>query len=312
MRDNNSHAIAAILIAVLALSFGDAVIKLISGTVTLWQIYVIRSLIALPILLVLMRATGDSASLLPLSLFWVSLRSVLLGLMWISYYVALPHIKLSVAAAVYYTTPLFIALLSTLLIGDRPARSLWIAIAMGFGGVLIIVRPETEGFNRYGLLPLLAAVLYAFAMIVTRTRCQRESPKVLSFALNITFAVIGLSATLLLEFGDLAPSRVDANPFLLGGWQWPGASQWLAFFVLALVIVIGSWLAAVAYQKGTPSVVAIFDYAYLIFSAVWGGLLFAEKPDAVTLSGMALIAIAGYFAVRSGKRSSSSGDHATG
>ncbi len=253
---------------------------------------------AVMLLLVLLRLTEPGARLLPESVIWTGLRSLLLALMWIAYYLSLPHIQLSVAAAIYYTSPLFIALLSSWIANERPGFFLWLATATGFTGVLVIVRPDTGEFNAYVLLPLLAAALYAVAMVITRTRCQRENPKVLSLVLNVTFIVIGLIALAVLNIWQPSPRHLADSPFLYSGWSPLSLLDWMVMLSLALVIVVGSWFAAIAYQRGKPSVVAVFDYSYLIFSAMWGLLLFREIPDLSTMGGILLIALAGFLSIR--------------
>ncbi len=296
--DNIKLAIFSVLIAVFSLSLGDAVIKSMSLSFPLWQIYVIRSLISVPILLIILKSLDPDVSIIPKSMKWVVIRSLLLGCMWIAYYTALPKIKLSVAAAVYYTIPLFITLFSAMLTGDKVTAKSWLAIFIGFTGVLIIVRPDTQGFNVYVLLPLVAAILYALAMILTRTKCINENPKVLAINLNMTFIVMGLIATVILMIVDPSITQKQENPFLLGHWTQMNLKSWLVMAVLAIVITLGSLFAAIAYQNGPSSVIASFDYSYLVFSAMWGLIFFAEVPDGLTVIGMIMIAGAGLIAVR--------------
>ncbi|MDH3694855.1 MAG: DMT family transporter [Gammaproteobacteria bacterium] len=247
------------------------------------------------------RIRTPDLSLVPLSVKWTTLRSLLLASMRVAYYTALPHIKLSVAAAIYYTIPLFIILLSTLFTGDKVGLKSWFAIFLGFSGVLTIVRPNTEGFNAYVLLPLVAAIFYAVAMILTRTKCLHENAKVLSFSLNVTFIVIGLVASLVIFIWDPTESTIAVNPFLFGEWAQLDSREWSAMCVLAIIIVTGSVFAAVAYQNGPSSLVATFDYSYLAFSVLWGFLVFAEVPDLLTVIGMIMIVCAGLIAVREQK-----------
>ncbi len=296
--DNLTRAISAIVIAVLALSLGDAVIKLISVSFPLWQLYVLRSAIALPVLLIFIRLRRPETRFVPRAPGWVAARSMLLAAMWVAYYASLPHLQLSIAAAAYYTLPLFITLFSALLTGERVRRLGWFAIALGFAGVLVILRPDTAGFNGFALLPILAAILYALAMILTRTKCQDESPFVLSAALNLTFIAFGALATAALATAGLEAAIVETNRFLLGPWIGLGPRETLALAVLAAAILTGSILSAVAYQSAPASTVATFDYTYLAFSIMWGIVFFAEAPDALTLVGIAMIAIAGIVTVR--------------
>jgi drug/metabolite transporter (DMT)-like permease len=296
--DNFKLAVFSIIFAVLALSMGDAVIKYFSASFSLWQIYVVRSLIAAPILIAVIKFREPTLSLKPVSISWTAIRSLLLGVMWVAYYAALPHIKLSVAAAVFYTIPLFITLFSAVFTGDKVTSKSWIAIVLGFFGVLLIVRPDADGFNAYVLLPLLAAILYAVAMILTRTKCLDENPKILSLSLNITFIGMGIVASLLIAIWDPAESAKNTYPFLIGDWAVLDLSGWLTMSVLAIVIIFGSLFAAIAYQNAPSSVVATFDYSYLAFAALWGLLVFSEVPDALTILGMVMIAGAGMIAIR--------------
>ena len=296
--DNIKLAVFAIVFTVFAWSLGDAIIKRISADFPLWQIFVIRSAIATPLLVAVVRFRYPSLSLRPRELGWTAARSLMLTFMWVAYYAALPHLALTVAAAVYYTLPLFITLFAALFIGDKIGTTGWIAVALGFCGVLMIVRPQADDFNAYALLPLVSAILYALAMIITRTKCKREAPLILSLGMNVSFVGVGLVASLLTAALRSSSLDVANDPFLLGPWISLGATEWLAMGLLAAVLIIGSVGAAFAYQAGPSSIVATFDFSYLAFAAVWGFLFFTEVPDAITIGGMALIAAAGLLAVK--------------
>lgn len=296
--DNVKLAVIAIVFTEFALSLGDALIKQISANFTLWQIFVVRSAIAIPVLIAITKLREQPVSLKPHYFGWTALRSLMLTFMWVAYYTALPHLALSIAAGAYYTLPIFITLFAALFIGDRVGAKGWIAVFLGFCGILLILRPQAEDFNAYALLPLISAILYALAMILTRTKCKSENPLVLSLGLNVSFISVGATATLLI--GLWSPSEVETQiyPFLLGRWISMGTNEWLAMSLLATAVIVGSVGAAIAYQAGPSSIVAAFDFSYVAFAAVWGLLFFAEVPEAVTIAGMVLIVGAGMLAVR--------------
>ena len=225
----------------------------------------------------------------------MALRSAMLVAMWICYYLALPHLSLSAAAAAYYTLPIFITLFSALVIGDRITRLGWFAVALGFPGVLLILRPGLGDFNAFALLPLIAAVLYAGAMILTRTRCREASPLILSLALNIGFVVTGGVAAAGIA---LLPGEARQG-FLLAPWAGMGGAEWLSMALLAGALLIGSLGAAIAYHNGPPAVIGAFDFAYVAFAVLWGMVFFAELPDLTSALGMALIVGAGILSLRS-------------
>lgn len=292
--DNIPLAVTTIIFTVLALSLGDALIKMTSGNFVVWQIFVLRSAIAIPCLVIYIALNVRASLRIPTSLGWTIVRSMLLVFMWVSYYIALPNMSLSAAAAAYYTLPIFITLFSALVVGDSISRIGWLAVFVGFFGVLLILKPNIQDFNWHALLPLLAAILYALAMILTRTKCRAEHPLILSLSLNIAFVIVGGTATL---FITTIPDDIRQG-FLLAPWATMGPDQWLSMALLALAILIGSIGTAIAYQNGPSSVIGIFDFAYVGFAVLWSILFFAEVPDFISVLGMVLIVIAGIMSLR--------------
>ncbi|MCA8967571.1 MAG: DMT family transporter [Planctomycetes bacterium] len=292
----NAQGIATILASVLTMAFADAVVKLVSAEMTLWQVFVVRSLVAVPLLAVLLYARR--IGLLPRAPGWALLRSALLVCAWIAYYAALPVLTLSVAAVAVYTNPIITTLLSAALIREPVGRRQWAGVLLGFLGAVTVLRPGTEAFNGYTLLPMLSAVLYSVAMVLTRSRCRGETAFVLALSLHAGFLVTGLVATVAIALLGASAETTALAPFLLGGWGPMGAREW-GLMVLTGVLAAGYFVGvARAYQIAAPSVIATFDYGYLVAAALWGFVLFAERPDLPTVAGMILIGAAGVLVAR--------------
>ena len=296
--DNLKLAVTAILVGCLALSLGDALIKQESARFPLWQIFVVRSAIVIPFLIYFTRLESCRTPLGPRRLGWTLLRSLILVLMWIIFFTALPHIELAIAAAGYYTAPLFIVLLAALLLHESIGTRGWLALALGFIGTLLILRPSAGDFEAYAVLPVIAALCYAGAMVLTRSKCRDENPLILSLWLNIAFVAMGTLVIMALEFLRPAAEIVAQNPFLLGDWVSMELEAWRVMALLAGAILAGSLGAAIAYQYGPASTVAIFDFSYLGFAVVWGLLLFGDLPRPLEALGIVMIAAAGIIAVR--------------
>ncbi len=295
-RDNLKLAVSAILLACFALSLGDALIKQHSVSFVIWQIFVMRSIIVIPFLIYFVRIQSCAVSIKPAQPRWTLLRSLILVLMWIFYFAALPHIELATAAAAYYTLPIFITLFAAIFLGESITARGWFAVLLGFIGTLLILRPQADDFNAYALLPVLAAVCYACAMILTRSKCRHEKPTVLGLWLNVAFVGVGAAALLVLNLWNPGNETVDSNPFLLGAWTAMWLDEWRIMAILAVAILVGSVSAAFAYQKGPSSIVATFDFAYVAFAVVWGFLLFSEVPQPLVATGILMIVIAGTIA----------------
>ncbi|NQW11665.1 MAG: DMT family transporter [Alphaproteobacteria bacterium] len=276
------------------MAFADAVVKFVSADLTVWQIFFTRSLVAIPIVIALSLATG--VGLKPRAPRWALIRSVLLVLTWLAFYAALPVLSLSVAAVAVYTNPIMTALLSAALIGEPVTRRQWGGVLLGFLGVIAILRPGTDAFSWFTVLPLLGAAFYSLAMVLTRSKCQEEAPLTLALALHGSFLVTGLIAMIVLAALRLDPDTQAAFPFLLDDWAPMGGREWGLMALLGVLSAAYLVGVARAYQIAAPSIIATFDYAYLVSAAIWGFVFFSEKPDPLTVGGMILITLAGLLA----------------
>ena len=257
-----------------------------------------------------MRLRAPDEPILPRSPGWVALRSALLTLMWIAYYAALPLISLSAAAVAFYTAPLFIALLARLVLGEAVGPTRWLGIVLGFAGVLIVLRPGADTFSPAALLPVLAAMFYAVAAIVTRARCLGERPLSLALGLNVGLLVAGVLAPLIMSLAPPSAADATAHPFLFGPWAPMGIREWALMAALALLMVCFGTGVAMAYQVAPAAVIGAFDYTYVAFAVLWSYLVFGDQPDALAVAGMALIAIGGVLVagVRLGRPRSRAGE----
>ncbi|GGX71108.1 permease [Tateyamaria omphalii] len=278
-------AVMAIVTAVLFLSLGDAIIKVTGLGLPLWQMYVLRSALALPILCVLAYRAGKVSFE---SIGWVVVRSLLLVAMWLCYYSSLPFMPLSLAAAAYYTAPIMITLLVALLNRRRPPKAVMTAVVLGFAGVLLVLRPDASGFNLATLLPLLAALLYACAMVLTAHKCRKDNPFALALALNIAFILTG---------AGLGVFAGQDGSFIFGPWQELDMKLLGVVAMLSAIILVGSVGAALAYQNGPPATVAAFDYSYLVFGLIWGAVVFHELPDVLSFFGISAVVCAGMLSL---------------
>lgn len=294
--DNIPQGIMLIVGAVFLLALTDALVKYLSDSMSLWQLYVIASLLSLPVLGGLLIGTSGPRPHVK-SLRWVAIRSLLLLFMWIAYYAALPLIPLSVAAVAIYTTPLFIALLAAFSAGERLSWQAWVGIICGFLGVLVVLRPGEDTFTPATLLPVLAAIFYALAMMITRRHCQREHPLILTLGLNLAFLTAGIVFSVLVATGATAQLE-ERTPFLFAHWQPLDISDFLLIAAYTLLLIIVNSGVARAYQIAPLALIGTFDYAYLIFASAWGYLLFNEIPDAMTWLGMSMILTAGLVVLR--------------
>lgn len=278
------QGVVTIVATVFAMALTDATIKLSSSEMTLWQIWILRSAIVVPILLV-----ATKGRVCPPGTGWIIARGVALVVQYLCYYAVLPLIDMALAGAAAYIAPFFIVGLSALVLGNRITLRHWLAIATGFAGLLLIVRPFAAAFTPLVFLPIAAALFYAIAAILTRVKCAETPALILALWLNITCLAFGLA------IGAVRGLIVTPEwaGFIFGPWHSMAGGDWGMILVLSVLIIGIAIGLARAYQSPRPEVIATFDYSYMIFVVFWGYVFFGEVPDLWTLAGMALISAGG-------------------
>ncbi|RMD92067.1 MAG: DMT family transporter [Alphaproteobacteria bacterium] len=267
-----------------AIGWVDNFVPLIAAEAGLWQFHATRSLLALPLVVVLARLSG--ARLRPHNPAAVALRTAAFAGSMVLYFGALAFLPIAVVGAGLFTAPIFVQLLSALLFGVALGPWRIAAVAVGFAGVVALLRPWEGGLSLMALMPVGAGFLYAVAGVLTRHLCAQESPFTLLAGFFLAMGLIGLGGLALLPAGRGAD-------FLTTGLVWPGPAFWLWTAVQAVVSVLAVGMITRAYQIAEPSYVSVFEYWFLVAASGFAWLLWGQALDGLMLAGMTLIALAG-------------------
>ncbi len=193
---------------------------------------------------------------------------------------ALALTPLTTATAIFQATPLVVTLGAALFLGETVGWRRWTAIAVGFCGVVLIIRPGVDGFDINSLWSILAVIGLSARDVATR-----RIPQTIS---TFQLAAWGFLAVGILGGGMLATS---------GGATWLSAPQ-TGYIFGALAFGIGAyWAITLATRLGEVSVITPFRYSRLVFALIIGAVVFSERPDVITLSGAALIIGSGLYTV---------------
>ncbi len=288
-----------IVMAAFTISIQDVIFKLFSGNLTLWQIFALRGVLAVPMLLALSWMQGAHKGILRAAFGrWPLLRALFITATFLAFYAAVPFLSLSTVGAANYIAPIFVTLLSAYVIKEAVGPMGWIGVLLGFVGVVVLLQPGTDAFSPWALLPIIGAAFYALTHITTRIRCQGVPLAALSLSQNAMMLFAGIGVTVLLMFLKPQDEMVVAYPYVLGGWSAVTPTDWLVLLVLAgFAVAVGMMLAG-AYQSAPPSTVATFEYSYLVFVAVWDILFFDIAPTVASITGMILVVVAGLLVLR--------------
>jgi len=285
-------------VAVVFFSINDVAIKFLSGGYALHQVVLIRSVIGLLLIVfVIAPLTSGWAVARTRKLKMHMLRGLCVVFANMTFFLGLAAMPFADAVAIFFISPLVITLFSVLFLGEVVGPRRWAAIAVGFLGVLVMMRPGTQAFQAASLLPLAAAVWYAGIHIITRRIGGTESAATMAFYIQIMFIIVGVLFGLIVgdgRFGDLTDPSLA---FLLRAWRWPVPADYPIFAVIGIGIAIAGYLISQAYRVAEASYVAPFEYLALPMSVVWGMIVFDEFPGGWDYFGMALILGAGLFTV---------------
>jgi drug/metabolite transporter (DMT)-like permease len=286
---------ATLMVGALALlGLQDSLIKLTSGEVSLWQFQLLRSACNLGLIVVISRTYSGGFRPYPKRIGAVVLRSLFLVGAMILFFGGIPFLTLSQIAAGLYVFPIFVALLSALILGEKVGIRRVAAILAGLLGTILILKPGTSQFQLHALMPVAAGLCYAATILTTRKLCREESPLALAFGTSIAFmgvAIVGIVVTTIAS----PPRLVIDWPYLFSGWHA------LSISVAGIIIACSCLNLAAnigltrAYQSAESSWLAPFDYSYLVFATFWGAVIWGDIPDLLSFTGMSIIAGAGCY-----------------
>lgn len=212
-------------------------------------------------------------------------RSLLLLVSTSLFFTAIGKVPLADATAVSFTSPLLVAALAGPMLRERVDRRHWLAVAVGFAGALVVIRPTGSAINPYLFLVLASSACYACYQILTRRVAAFDRPET-----SVSYsALIGtLALSLVAPFSFTAP---------------PGPAEWTMLATLGLLGGLGHYYVARGLTLGPASILSPFHYVQLVGAATIGFVVFGDVPSAWTWLGASIIIASGlYIAWREARR----------
>jgi drug/metabolite transporter (DMT)-like permease len=294
----NPAGLLAAVGAALCFSIIDLIFKLLSGDYPLYEIVFMRSLIALAVLLgVIVPLEGGLHVLRSSKLRLHGLRSLAVLFANLMFFSGLAVMPLANAVAISFATPLIVTAMSVLFLREKVGAWRWAAVATGFLGVLVIVRPGSDAFQLTSLLPLAAAFGYASLHILTRHAGGTERGAALSFYPLLSFTLVSALVGLTLGDGRFSTGDSAALDFILRAWIWPAPEDYFVIALLGIAGGFGGYLVGQAYRLCEAGLVAPFEYVALPLAMLWGVLFFADWPTTNVWIGSTLVIGAGLVSV---------------
>jgi drug/metabolite transporter (DMT)-like permease len=289
---------AAMIVGGMAvIGFTDNFVRVIAEDAGLWQFHLFRSAMALPLLVAAGLAFG--LALWPRRWGAVAGRSAVQAISMLLYFGSLPMMPIAQVGAALFTAPIWVLLFAAAFWKRPIGPRRMLAVALGFAGVLVMLRPDPANLSLVTLMPLAAGALYGLSNLLTREWCSEEPVGALLFGF---FGAMGLAGVLALVLLAAVPPAawLEAAPFLTAGWAAPTGRFLFWSFVQAAGSLVAVGMIAKGYQSGETSVLAVLEYFFLASVSFWAWAIWGEALDAPSVLGIALIVAAGLVIAASG------------
>ena len=295
MLQNNRTGIFLIIIGMIIFSIHDSLIKVLSTDISLIQLQFVRSLVGVLTIIVYLKLTHQPFVFRTGYPFLTVVRGLLSFFGYSAFYLAQSKMPIANISVLFLTSPFFITIISIYFFDSRVGWRRWLAMVIGFCGVIIICSPEGGKLNLYYVIPVLVAVAYALSVILAKKTADKDS---LYQTIVFQYLIAGsISVVLGLAFGDgrFDNEKYSEIEFVVRAWSLDDPSIILSLVGLSIVGVAGFGLLLQAYRIADPAVVSPYEYSFLIWMILWGYLFWGDIPSVSEAAGMLLIVGAGVY-----------------
>ena len=294
-QNNNPKGILYILLAMMVFSVQDGIMKHIYNFVSLYEVYLVRTVISFVLILTFLILTKKPIvfkSKYPVLTFF---RVILFFFGFSSFYISLTVLPLGTATALFFVTPFLITIFAHFFLKEEIGMRRWSAVVVGFIGVYITLNPDFSNFNYLSLLPILCAFCYSLSMIIIKKTSDKDSVYTQTFTFYIGAIILSIIFYFIIGDGQYNTSDHPASQFIFREWFIDFKSNVLLMSITGVTATVAFLFLFTAYSIASPSVISPFEYSILFWSPLIGWLYFDELPTLSTVVGILIIVSSGIY-----------------
>ena len=295
IKNNNPKGIIFILLAMLVFSVQDSIMKYIYNFASLYEIYLIRTLVSLGIILLFLKLTKKPIIFKTQYPILTFCRVVLFFFGFSFFYISLTVLPLGTATALFFVTPFLITIFAKFFLKEQIGPRRWLAVVVGFIGVYIILNPDFSNFDYMSLTPILCALCYSLSMIIIKLTSEKDSVYTQTFSFYIGAIIISIVFYFTIGDGQYNTTNHPASQFIFREWFTNLETSMLLMVITGITASLAFIFIFTAYRIASPAVVSPFEYSILLWSSLSGWYFFNEVPDLNTIIGMLLIVFGGIY-----------------
>ena len=295
MKNNNPKGIILILLGMMIFSVQDSIMKYIYNFVSLYEVYLIRTLVSFVVILLFLKITKKPIIFKTQYPLLTYCRVVLFFFGFSSFYISLTVMPLVTATALFFVTPFLITIFAKLFLKEQIGPRRWLAVIIGFVGVYIILNPNFSNFDYLSLTPIFCAFCYSVSMIIIKKTSDKDSVYTQTFTFYIGAIIISLIFYFIIGDGQYNTTDHPAFQFIFREWFTSLETSMLIMIATGLTASVAFLLLFTAYRIASPAVISPFEYSIIIWSSLSGWFFFNEIPDLKTIIGIFLIVCGGIY-----------------
>ena len=295
MKNNNPKGILYILLGMAIFSIQDALIKFVYEDTALYELYFVRTLTAIILLISYLIFSKQKIILKSHYPLLTIFRITCFFFGFSLFYASITFMSLAMANALFFSSPFFISILATLFLKEQIGIRRWAAIFVGFIGVYIVLNPDFENFNTMNLAPVGCALCYAISMTITKVTSDKDNVYTQMIHLYIGALTISILFFIFTGKGQLNTFTDPTFQFIFREWFTNPTFAWPLLVVMGVAGTFSFYFVFSAYSIASPSAVSLFEYSLIIWSIITGYLFFNDIPTIRTFVGVTLIISAGIY-----------------
>ena len=293
--NENLKSIILVLIGMTVFALQDTFIKILSDTTNLYLIYFVRCIVGLLVIIVYLKYKKQDIIFKTNYPILTLLRTAAFFLGFSLYYFSLSKLSLPIAVTLFFVSPFFTSIFSILIMKETVGLRRWLAIIIGFFGVYLVMDPDFNNFNIYSIFPVLCAFCYSFTIIIQKKTSDKDNvfSQIIHIYLSaLIFAIIIRFTVLNYQFDQSTLIEYQA---LLIEWKIDSLYIFVLLVSIGLTGVVGFFCLFSAYNIGSPSTIAPFEYIIIIWALIIGWFLWGDTLTAKGFIGLFLIVSAGIY-----------------
>ena len=295
MKNNNPKGIILILLGMLIFSLQDSIMKYIYNFVSLYEVYLIRTLVSFVVILLFLKIAKKPIIFKTQYPLLTYCRVILFFFGFSSFYISLTVMPLVTATALFFVTPFLITIFAKFFLKEQIGPRRWLAVIIGFVGVYIILNPNFSNFDYLSLTPIFCAFCYSLSMIIIKKTSEKDSVYTQTFTFYIGAIIISLIFYFIIGDGQYNTTDHPAFQFIFREWFTSLETSMLIMIATGLTASVAFLLLFTAYRIASPAVISPFEYSIIIWSSLSGWFFFNEIPDLKTIIGIFLIVCGGIY-----------------